>query len=93
MGDIRIIMGWFLVIFNIFCFLLVGYDKGRAIKGRSRIREKVFFVMALAGGATGVYLGMKTFRHKTKKQVFAWGIPFLLALNFAGIYLLITIVF
>ena len=89
MGDIRII-GWFLMLFNFFCFLLIGYDKRRALKGRSRIREKVFFVMALAGGATGVYLGMKTFRHKKKKPVFAWGMPFLLALNFAGFYLLIV---
>ncbi len=90
MGELRLIMGWFFMLFNLFCFLLIGYDKRRALKGRSRIREKVFLMIALAGGAAGAYLGMKTFRHKTKKPVFAWGMPFLLALNLAGFYLLIT---
>ena len=90
MGDFGVIIGWFFIVFNFFCFLLIGYDKRRALKGLSRIREKTIFVMALIGGATGVYLGMKTFRHKTKKPVFIWGMPVLLILNFAGFYLFLV---
>lgn len=76
---------------NFFCFLLVGYDKRRASKKLYRIPEKVFFLLALIGGAIGLYLGMITYRHKTRKPVFTWVILFLLALNLTGFYLFINL--
>ncbi len=88
MGDFWVITGWYFILLNIFCFMLIGYDKRRALKGLYRIPEKVMFLVALIGGATGVYLGMKTFRHKTKKPGFVWGIPCLFALNLTGFYII-----
>jgi uncharacterized membrane protein YsdA (DUF1294 family) len=75
---------------NIFAFLLMGYDKSISMQGRNirRIPEKTLFTTALVFGAIGIYLGMLTFRHKTKKWYFQLGIPLLILQNLATIYLI-----
>lgn len=45
-------------------------DKKKAIKHEWRIKEKTLFILALLGGFIGSYIGMKTFRHKTKHKIF-----------------------
>lgn len=62
---------------NLYGFVLMGIDKRRAQKGRWRVKEKTFFLIALFGGAPGVWLGMRRWRHKTKHMSFRLGIPFL----------------
>lgn len=71
----------FLFILNLFSFFLVGYDKQKAKNRGWRVREKTFFTIALFGGAIGVYVAMKTFRHKTKHVSFSYGIPLLVVIN------------
>ncbi len=61
------------------------YDKKRSIKGRWRIPEKRLFFFAVIGGAVGIYLGMKSFRHKTLNSTFKYGIPFLIVFNLLAI--------
>jgi len=70
-----------LIAINLFGLVLVGYDKKKAINNGWRIPEKNLFMIALLGGATGVFLGMKLFRHKTKHYSFIIGIPLLMGLN------------
>ncbi len=74
---------------NIFAFILMGYDKSISMQGRNirRIPEKTLFTTALVFGATGIYLGMLTFRHKTKKWYFQLGIPLLILQNLATLYI------
>jgi len=52
-------------------------DKKRAIKHRHRISERNLWMIALLGGATGMTIGMKLIRHKTKHKAFAIGFPIL----------------
>lgn len=62
-------------------FLIMGYDKSKAKAGTFRIREGRLLLIAFAGGAFGVYLGMKVFHHKTKHFSFTFGVPLMVLLN------------
>jgi uncharacterized membrane protein YsdA (DUF1294 family) len=77
-----------LVILSFLTFLVWGWDKNAAIKGRWRVPERTLLMMIFLGGAAGGALGMFTFRHKTRKPHFR------LALWAAGIMqLLLSILF
>ena len=73
-------------IYNLFTLVYFGYDKRKAKKGKWRTRERTFFLMAFFGGAVGIWLGMKWFRHKTLHASFKYGIPLLLVWNLAFFY-------
>jgi len=76
-------------IVNLLAFLLMWSDKIKSAKpGVTRISEGLLFFLATAFGSLGVYVGMFTFRHKTRKWYFLIGIPLLIIQNFATIYLL-----
>jgi Predicted membrane protein len=65
----------YLAIMNVFAFCLYGFDKQKARKGQFRIAEKYLLFVASLGGATGAFIGMRLFRHKTKKKKFTILIP------------------
>jgi uncharacterized membrane protein YsdA (DUF1294 family) len=69
--------GWFLCL-NLWGWVLMGIDKRRAKKKAWRVPEARFFWIAGFGGALGVWLGMRTWHHKTLHNSFRWGIPLLL---------------
>ncbi|HHV65681.1 MAG TPA: DUF1294 domain-containing protein [Peptococcaceae bacterium] len=77
------------VMVNLGGFALIGIDKAKAERRRRRIPERNFFLLGLCGGAIGVYLGMRLFRHKTKHWQFVYGIPFLILLNLGVLYFLL----
>ena len=60
----------YLISINIISFISFGIDKRKAIKGHWRISEEFLIIISLIGGCFGGYLGMKFFRHKTKKIKF-----------------------
>ena len=64
------ILGMTLLTFNV-----CGADKFAAQRQRRRVPEKVLFLLSALGGSVGMYLGMFTFRHKTKHWYFVVGIP------------------
>ena len=68
---------------NVAAFLLMGDDKKRAIQQKLRITEKTLLLMALLGGSLGAYMGMQSFRHKTKHWKFTLGLPAILLLHLA----------
>lgn len=79
---------------NLLAFLIMLSDKLRArASHHERISEGQLFFMASIFGALGVYLGMFTFRHKTKKWYFLIGIPLLIVQNIALIYLISLFIF
>ncbi len=78
-----IVIGW-LILTGFVGFILMGIDKTRAQDGSWRIPEKVFFRLALAGGAFGVLLGSSVFHHKTLKGSFL-GIIILIAIVWVAI--------
>jgi uncharacterized membrane protein YsdA (DUF1294 family) len=58
-----------LLIANGLAFALFAYDKMSAIQRGWRIRESTLLGLAFLG-PFGAYLGMRTFRHKTRKLKF-----------------------
>lgn len=55
---------------NLAAFLLYGYDKAVAGRGRLRVPEAVLHGLALFGGTLGALLGQRLFRHKISKAAF-----------------------
>ena len=79
----------YLFAINVVAFLMMGADKKRAIQQRRRIPEKTLLLTALVGGSLGAYMGMQSFRHKTKHLKFSIGLPAILVLHLAlGAWLL-----
>ena len=63
-------------------------DKERAKKKEWRISEKTLLTLGFFGGAIGGVLGMYLFRHKTRKNAFAFSFPLLAAVH---IYILVQL--
>ncbi len=68
---------------NLIAFAMYGIDKRKAIKGRYRISEMALLTVAILGGSIGAWLGMQTFRHKTKHLKFKIGVPLIFVIQMA----------
>lgn len=66
----------YLIIINIFAFVIYAVDKIKAKHHKWRISEKALLVSSLVGGFVGGIFAMKVFRHKTKHWYF-WCINFI----------------
>ncbi len=75
----------YIFILNIIGFVMMGVDKARARKRGFRIPEATLFTVALIGGSIGMIAGMFTFRHKTRKWYFVYGLPVILILQIAAV--------
>lgn len=67
-------MGVVLLIVNVIAFALFGLDKFKAHRGQWRIPEAVLLASAVIGGSIGAIAGMFVFRHKTRKDIFRYGL-------------------
>nr|WP_188697157.1 DUF1294 domain-containing protein [Pullulanibacillus camelliae] len=70
-------LGLYLVLINLYGWLVMAIDKRKAMQGHWRISERHLWLAAWCGGALGVLIGMKLFRHKTRHTSFRIGVPFL----------------
>ncbi len=75
----------YLGIVNVIGFLAMGIDKAKAKAKAWRIPEKTLFTIAVVGGGLGVWIGMETFRHKTKHWYFKYGIPAIFVAEVAAV--------
>lgn len=75
----------YLLIMNLFTFLIMGIDKKKAKKGSWRVPEKTLFTLVALGGGIGGIAGMYVFRHKTKKMKFIIGFPLIIIMQMAVI--------
>ncbi|MEA4848303.1 MAG: DUF1294 domain-containing protein [Clostridiaceae bacterium] len=71
----------YLIIVNIAAFAIMGTDKYKAQRNKWRVSETSIFILGLIGGGTGIFLGMRFFRHKTKHLKFTLGIPVIVIIN------------
>lgn len=78
-----------LVAINILAFFLYGIDKWKAKRHLWRIPESVLLLSAAIGGSVGALTAMFLFRHKTQHKKFTIGVPVILALQIAGILLIL----
>jgi len=88
---IKIIIAVF-ILMNIIGFAVCFSDKRAAIKDRWRVPEKRLFLIGLLWGATGIFLGMLVFRHKTRHWYFMIGMPLLMCVNYFTLYKILEIV-
>lgn len=66
----------YLVIINIITFFVFGLDKIKAqIHQSRRVSEKNLWSFVVIGGSAGALVGIKFFRHKTRKLDFSIGVP------------------
>ena len=77
----------YILIINNAAFILYGIDKVRAKRGEWRISEKSLFLVALIGGSVGAIVGMHVFHHKTRHWYFRIGLPLILILQIAAVWL------
>ena len=66
------------LLYNAFVALVFAYDKRQARLDRRRVPERTLLLLAAAFGAVGAVVGMRLARHKTRKPLFAVGMPALL---------------
>ncbi len=74
------ILVYYLILVNLFAFILYGMDKSFAKKGAQRIPENNLLFWAWIGGSAGSFLGMRIFHHKTRKPKF-FIVPVLMVLE------------
>ncbi len=81
MSIVLLIILLYLLVLNLFGFMLMGIDKHKARKQAWRIPESTLFSVALIGGSIGSWAGMYTFRHKTQHRSFVIGMPIIVAIH------------
>ncbi|ASW42565.1 DUF1294 domain-containing protein [Clostridium isatidis] len=75
MKDIFLI---YIILINLISYNAMFIDKRRSISGKWRIKETTLLFLAAIGGSIGEYIGMYTFRHKTKHYKFSIGLPLII---------------
>lgn len=73
--------GIYLLIVNIFTFIVYGVDKLKAKEHWWRISEATLLFLAVVGGSVGAWVGMKVWHHKTMHKKFKYGVPIILLLQ------------
>ena len=69
--------------------LVYGIDKWKAKQGSWRILEDTLLILAVIGGSIGALLGMRVWHHKTMHKKFKYGLPLILLVQIALIYLIL----
>lgn len=72
------------VVANLLAFVIMGWDKGRARRGRDRVPERILLAFALPGGGIGAWLAVYCFRHKSSKRSFQLPLAAVSAIGLAG---------
>lgn len=80
-----------LAVLNLCTFLAFGFDKRRAKLGKRRVSEARLIGLSWFGGLFGGWLGMKTFRHKTRKSSFRTRMVLVSVVNFAWLWIYLAI--
>lgn len=69
-------------------FILTGLDKASSYGSASRVPERIFYLCAGIGGSLGLLLGMKFFRHKTRKANFKFFLAVIVIVQILALRLL-----
>ena len=80
---------YYLIVITIVTFLVYGIDKWKAKQGSWRISEATLLILAVIGGSIGALLGMRVWHHKTMHKKFKYGLPLILLVQIALIFLIL----
>lgn len=75
---------------NILSLVLFYIDKKRARNRQFRISEKTLLLSTFLFGGLGAWIGMSTFRHKTKHTLFKIGVPFAALITLGTVFFVLT---
>ncbi|MCR5508502.1 MAG: DUF1294 domain-containing protein [Lachnospiraceae bacterium] len=89
LGNVRIIIGLYLICVNLLGLVYFFIDKQKAKRQSWRTPEATLFSIAVFGGSIGCLLGMYLFRHKTRKAAFYIGMPLILFLQVLTVLILL----
>ena len=80
----------YIALISLISIIVCIYDKGISKKNKVELRvpEKTLMLLSAIGGSVAMYLTMLLIRHKTKHVKFMLGIPLIIALHSAIVYLL-----
>ncbi|NCC09440.1 MAG: DUF1294 domain-containing protein [Bacteroidia bacterium] len=90
MDRIYQIILYYLLGINVLTLILFGVDKLKAKKHWWRIPESTLLILAVVGGSIGAVAGMYVFRHKTMREKFYIGIPFIILIQLGIIIYMLT---
>ena len=79
--EIMRIFFYYLILINLYGFLVMYSDKKKSKTGKWRTPENRIFAIAGAFGTLGIFIGMRVCRHKTKHNKFVVGIPLILVVQ------------
>ncbi len=68
--------------------VVTAADKLSAKRNKRRVPEKVLFLLAILGGSFSEYLTMRIIRHKTLHKRFMIGLPVIMLLQLAVVFML-----
>ena len=77
----------YLIAINVVTFFLYGMDKWKAKRSKWRISEATLLGLAVIGGSIGAWLGMKVWHHKTMHKKFKYGLPLIVIVQIAIVFL------
>ena len=77
----------YLIAINVVTFFLYGMDKWKAKRSKWRISEATLLGLAVIGSSIGAWLGMKVWHHKTMHKKFKYGLPLILIVQIAIVFL------
>ena len=77
----------YLIAINVVTFFLYGMDKWKAKRSKWRISEATLLGLAVIGGSIGAWLGMKVWHHKTMHKKYKYGLPLILIVQIAIVFL------
>lgn len=72
---------------NLVTFIIYGVDKWLAWRGSRRIPESTLLGLAAIGGSIGAWAGMHAWHHKTLHKKFKYGVPLIILLQAAVLFL------
>ena len=80
----------YLGIINLITFVAFAIDKIHAVQGKSRIRILTLLGLAFIGGSVGALVGMYLLRHKTRVNYFTVGIPVIMLMQVAVVFMMMN---
>ena len=80
-------LAWLIAV-SLMAVAVTVWDKRRARKQAWRVPERTLWLVSVLGGSVATYLTMRVIRHKTLHRRFMWGLPLLMAVQAALLFLL-----
>ena len=78
---IRVLTGVYLIAVNFYSFLLLRSQKTAREEGDDSVRDIRLYIVALLGGAIGIYIGMLCLKYRLKNFLLMVLMPVLITLT------------